>query len=370
MGERLADAAGQHNAVTGEVGSRLDLVSFHAKGGVALSGEHTEMNLGSQLRLHRAGFKVVASFPSFASTPIYITEADPDGCAACPSSSSPTLAYRTSPAYGAYEMAMMKRSLDLEAAVGVKLGGVLTWAFTFPGTPYFSGYRALATNGIELPVLGAFRLLGRLSGTRLPLTSSGAHELDDLLTNSVRGEPEVDGLAAAEASSVRVLLWNYHDELVPAPATPVHLELELPPTFGPHARVSELRVDESHGDAYAAWQTLGSPQKPSPAQLAALQRAMAPSSPMPDQVLALTPGGSIELDFELPRFGVSLFTVVPFDCGGASSCVSSSIARQDAPAGCGCRFAGGGKSGVPPGIVVAVLAAIALRKRARFRYLP
>ena len=86
----------------------------------------------------------------------------------------PANAYRNSTAYGAYEIAMMKHSLELEAEVGVKLGGVLTWAFTFPGTPYFAGYRTLATNGINLPVMGAFKLLGRLAGTRVPLTSSGA----------------------------------------------------------------------------------------------------------------------------------------------------------------------------------------------------
>ena len=102
-------------------------------------------------------------------------------------SSTPADAYRNSTAYGAYEIAMMKHTLELEAQVGVKLGGLLTWAFTFPGTPYFAGYRALATNGINLPVLGAFKLLGRLAGTRLPLTSSGAHTLDDILANGVRG---------------------------------------------------------------------------------------------------------------------------------------------------------------------------------------
>ena len=132
------------------------------------------MDLGTQLRLHRAGFDAVAAFPQFKQTPIYITEADPDGCAACPASTMPADAYRNSTAYGAYEIAMMKHTIDLEAQEGVKLGGVLTWAFTFPGTPYFAGYRALATNGINLPVMGAFKLLGRLAGTRLPLTSSGA----------------------------------------------------------------------------------------------------------------------------------------------------------------------------------------------------
>jgi xylan 1,4-beta-xylosidase len=156
------------NAVTGNVGTRLDLVTFHAKGGVAITGGHVEMNLGQQLKLHLAGINAVASRSQFKQTPIYITEADPDGCAACPASSTPADAYRNSTAYGAYEIAMMKHTLELEAQVGVKLGGLLTWAFTFPGTPYFAGYRTLATNGINLPVLGAFELLGRLAGTACP----------------------------------------------------------------------------------------------------------------------------------------------------------------------------------------------------------
>ena len=42
----------------------------------------------------------------------------------------------------------------------------MTWAFTFPGTPYFAGYRALTTNGIDLPVMGAFKLLGALGRQR------------------------------------------------------------------------------------------------------------------------------------------------------------------------------------------------------------
>jgi xylan 1,4-beta-xylosidase len=54
-------------------------------------------------------------------------------------SQAPASAYRNSPAYGAYEVAMMKRSLDLAAEEGVNLRGVLTWAFTFPDTAYFAG---------------------------------------------------------------------------------------------------------------------------------------------------------------------------------------------------------------------------------------
>jgi xylan 1,4-beta-xylosidase len=309
----LAHCATGTNAVTGATGTRLDLVTFHAKGGVAVAGDHVQMDLGNQLRLHRAGFEAVAVMPQFAQTPIYITEADPDGCAACAADLIPGAAYRNSTAYGAYEVAMMKHTLDLEADVGVRLGGVLTWAFTFPGTPYFAGYRALATNGIDLPVMGAFRLLGRLAGTRLPLTSSGARALDDILANGVRGAPDVDAIAARDGAAIQVLVWNYHDDLVGASATPVHLAIAVPESFGANVRVSHLRVDDAHGDAYAAWVAQGMPASPTPAQIDALQAAMEPSPLVPDATVAVGAGGSVAVDFELPRFAVSLITLVPAD---------------------------------------------------------
>ncbi len=301
------------NAVTGAAGTRLDVVTFHAKGGVAVVGDHVQMDLGNQLRLHRAGFRAVAAFPQFAQTPIYITEADPDGCAACSASEIPGGAYRNSTAYGAYEIAMMKHTLDLEAQVGVNLGGVLTWAFTFPGTSYFPGYRALATNGINLPVMSAFELLGRMAGTRVPLTSSGARTLDDVLANSVRGQPDVDGMATLDGAMIQVLLWNYHDDIVMAASAPVRLAITVPPSFGSSVRVSHLRVDESHGDAYTVWLAQGMPATPTAEQIAALRAAMDPAPLVPDATVAVAADGIVALDFELPRFGVSLLTIAPGD---------------------------------------------------------
>ena len=301
------------NAVTGATGTRLDLVTFHAKGGVAVVGDHVEMDLGNQLRLHRAGFEAVASFPQFAQTPIYITEADPDGCAACSADEIPGGAYRTSTAYGAYEVAMMKHTLDLEARVGVNLGGVLTWAFTFPGTPYFAGYRALATNGIDLPVMSAFKLLGRLAGTRVPLASSGARALDDILANGVRGQPDIDGIATVDDRALQVLVWNYHDDLVTVAATPVRLAIAVPERFGARVVVSHLRVDDAHGDAHTTWIAQGMPASPSDAQRAALLQAMEPAPLVPDATVAVPADRSVSVDFDLPRFAISLVTVVPVD---------------------------------------------------------
>jgi xylan 1,4-beta-xylosidase len=331
----LQHCASGSNALTGHAGTRLDLVSFHAKGGVSIAEGRIQMDLGNQLRLHRTGFEAVAAFPQYKQTPIYITEADPDGCAACPASTFPADAYRNSTAYGAYELAVMKHSLELEAELGVKLGGVLTWAFTFPGTAYFAGYRVLATNGIDLPVLSAFKLLGRLDGTRLPLTSSGALKLDDILMNGVRDQPEIDGLATQNGAAIQVLLWNYHDVIASVTTTPVHLTIHLPDGFGPYARISHLRADELHGDAYTVWRAQGAPASPSAAQIADLQRAMEPSSFVPDRTVAIGESRSVELDFDLPRFGVSLLTISPaLDASDGGS----SATPLTPHGGCACRL--------------------------------
>ncbi len=375
----LQHCATDTNAVTGQTGTRLDLVTFHAKGGVAITGDHVEMDLGNQLRLHQSGFTAVAAFSQFKQTPIYITEADPDGCAACPASSDPADAYRNSAAYGAYEIAMMKHTLELEAEVGIKLGGLLTWAFTFPGTSYFPGYRALATNGINLPVMSAFKLLGRLAGTRLPLSSGGA--LSDILTNGVRGQPEIDGMATLDNATVQVLVWNYHDDIVTVAATPVHLAIQVPASFGSSVRISHLRVDDTHGDAYTVWMSQGMPASPSAAEVAALQQAMDPSPLVPDATLAVPADGSVGVDFDLPRFGVSLVTIqsaARASDGGAIGSGGNTATGQggstSSPArtsgsGCVCGVAGRGEGAASAaallGMVMLALAMCVRRRSAR-----
>jgi xylan 1,4-beta-xylosidase len=374
----LEHCATGSNAVTGTTGTRLDLVTFHAKGGVGITDGHVEMNLGNQLRLHRSGFDTVAAFPQFRQTPIYITEADPDGCAACSATSIPADAYRNSTAYGAYEIAMMKHTLELEAQVGIKLAGVLTWAFTFPGTPYFGGYRALATNGINLPVLSAFKLLGSLAGARLPLSSSGARPLNDILTRGVRDQADVDGLATRNGTTVQTLVWNYHDDIVPVAATPVQLAIKVPASFGANVRVSHLRVDESHGDAYPVWVSQGMPQNPSGEQLAALQQAMEPSSLVPDRTLRVATNGSVCVDFDLPRFGISLVTISPAagasdvgtdrgDCAGSPGAARDPARRKES--GCACHFGTRGGDAAPSEALLTLSALVlAVRGWKRFRH--
>jgi len=360
----LQHCATGSNAATGAIGARLDMISFHAKGGVAITDNHVEMDLGNQLRLHRSGFTTIAGFPAFRQTPIVITEADPDGCAACPASQMPADVYRNSPAYGAYEVAMMKRTLELEARLGVNLRGVLTWAFLFPGSPYFVGYRALESNGIDLPVLSAFKLLGRLDGTRLPVTSSGARELDDILANGVRGQADVDAMATLNGSEVQVLIWNYHDDIVTVAASPVHVSVKVPGAFGPRVVATHLRADDTHGDAYTLWVGQGSPPAPTAMQLEALRASMEPTLLEAPRVLDVA-DGAVTLDFDLPRFGISLITLAPLATVGDASAGDSGTALGGGTGsgGCGCAVAVPCGAGTETLLSVAMVAVLVLARR-------
>ena len=341
------------NGVTGATGTRLDLVSFHAKGGVAIASGHVQMNMRNQLAQHRDGFNMIAGFSQFRSTPIVISEADPDGCAACSTEDVPADAYRNSTAYGAYEVAMMKRTLELEARAGVNLRGVLTWAFMFDGEPWFAGHRTLATNGIHKPVLNAFKLLGALGGNRLPVTSSGALTLDQILASSVRGQQaDVDAMATRDGNRVQVLVWNYHDDLVAVAAAPVRVTVTLPTGWGTRATITHLRVDETHGDAHTVWMSQGSPAAPSAAQRAALVAAMEPAPLEPARTVDVV-GGAVTVDFDLPRFGISLITLAPpapADGGVPDAAGTTDGSTSDAGAGGaggrGGAAGGGGMAGV------------------------
>jgi len=292
------------NHISGQTGTRLDYIGFHAKGGVSLHEGHVRMNLGNQLRIHRRGFGIVADFPQYRQTPIIIGEADPDGCAGCPSSQFPERAYRNVPAYGAYEVATMKYSLDLAKQLGVNLQGVLTWAFMFDGKPYFEGFRTLATNGIHKPVLNAFKMLGQMTGDEVPVVSEGALGLDTILSSGVRDRADINGMAVADERVVKILLWNYHDLLRVAEPAKIQLGVTVPTAFRA-ARVTHYRIDETHSNAYTKWLELGSPQTPGSETLDELRATMQLQMLEPARGVEVV-NGRVVLDFELPRFGLSL----------------------------------------------------------------
>ena len=294
------------NYVTGKTGSPLDFVSFHAKGAPRFVDGDVVMGIQNQLRDLNAGFEIIASFPELKNKPIVIGESDPEGCAACSSRVSPQNAYRNGLMYPSYTAAVMPRHLDLAARHGVNLLGAVTWAFEFEDQPYFDGFRDLATNGVDKPVLNVFRMLGMMTGARASVENPDAAPLDEMLRTGVKQKPDLHAMASIDAHSAAVLISNYHDSAKPGPAAPVDLTISGLP--GGRLQLQHFRVDESHSNSYDAWKKMGSPQQPEATQYAALESAG--QLQMLDSPRWITSSnGTVHLAFDLPLHGVSLIRV-------------------------------------------------------------
>jgi xylan 1,4-beta-xylosidase len=256
------------NKATGETGTPIDFISFHAKGQPKDINGRVQMGISSQLRDIDGAFAVIARYPELRDTPIVIGESDPEGCAAC---QGPNLAYRNGTMYSSYTAASFPRKLDLAEKHGVNLEGALTWAFEFEDQPYFAGFRSLATNGIDKPVLNVFRMFSKMSGSRLPVSSDSAVSLPDMLRSGVRGKPDVSALAAADGKKITVLAWHYHDDDLRGPDAELRIDLLGAPKGVP--KVKRYLVDETHSNSFTAWQAMGSPQTPTSQQIADLEEA-------------------------------------------------------------------------------------------------
>jgi xylan 1,4-beta-xylosidase len=286
----------------------LDFISFHVKGRPNVVDGHVQMGLDHELNNAADGFAIVRQFPQFQKLPIILSEADPEGCAACSARLYPPNAYRNGPLYPSYTAAAMKGLFELADREHVNLLGMLTWAFEFEGKPYFDGYRTLATNGVDKPVLNFFRMAGMMRGNFVSAVSSGATPLDNILTHSVRQAPDIDALATTASGEASVLLWNYHDDDVAGPAAAMTVSMKsIPPTVH-RVLLQQYRIDDHYSNAYTTWKEMGSPQEPTPEQYARLQAAG--QLQLLDSPRWITPeNGEIRLDVQLPRMGLSLLRV-------------------------------------------------------------
>ena len=301
----LDHCAHQKNFANGKTGSHVDFISFHPKGSPKWEGDHVEMGISQQLSAIAEGFKIIGSFPEWRSTPIILGESDPEGCAACSARENPQNQYRNGPLYGAYTVEVLSNILILAAREHVNFTGAVTWAFEFEDQPPFEGFRELATNGIDKPVLNAFRMLGLLGSQKLKVHSSGTLPTDDVVKSGIRQSPDINAIAAHGDHDIEVLVWNYHDDDVAFPATTVELDINALPANVKRARLEHFRVDSDHSNAYAAWRSLGGPHSLSTSQQQELQNAgqlQLLTSPMWVDIKS----GQLTETFTLPRQGLSL----------------------------------------------------------------
>jgi len=286
----------------------LDFISFHAKGRPTIIDGRVTMGIKHELADADRGFYLISQYPKYRNLPIILSEADPEGCAACSSRVNPANNYRNGTLYPAYTAAAFKALFDLQDKHKVNLLSMLSWSFEFEDKDYFEGFRSLATNGIDKPVLNLFRMFGLMSGTRVATTSTSSVSLDTLVKTGVRDSADVDGMATLADRDASVLLWNYHDADLAAAATPTTVNVQGIPRGVTRVLVKHYRIDDTHSNAYTVWKAMGSPQQPTVEQYAQL-KSQAGLQLLNSPVWLDVVDGKLTIPTELPRQSISLLKI-------------------------------------------------------------
>jgi len=295
------------NYVTDQSGSPIDFIAFHAKGAPKVVDGHVQMNMGRQLTDIAKGFEVVASFPEVKNLPIIIGESDPEGCAACGMATNPENAYRNGTMYSSYTAASFARKYALADSFGINLKGAVSWSFEFENQPWFYGFRDLATNGVDKPVLNVFRMFGKMKGKRVQVTGSHMYPLPVVVDSSIRRDyTDIGALASKEGSRATVMVWNYHDDDRNIEET-ANVDVRIAGIPGRQVSITEYRIDREHANSYEAWKKMGSPQSPTPAQIKELEEGS--ELGITGKGKKMVSDGNVSLSITLPRQGVLLLCV-------------------------------------------------------------
>ena len=148
-------------------------------------------------------------------------------------------------------------------------------------------------------------MFGLLGSERLHATSSGTLAMEDVLSAGVRGHPDINAIATRKPHEIEVLLWNYHDEDIPASAAPIELTVSGLPAEARRGVLEQFLIDSDHSNAFTAWKTMGSPKSLSADQHEELQKAgqlqllRTPEWVSPEN-------RTLHLKFVLPRNGLRL----------------------------------------------------------------
>ena len=319
----LMDAFFQHcsggvNFRTGAVGTRLDFITYHAKGGGFNFEMHAKKevpSVESLLYQIRLGMDLAVKY-GYRDREIVLSEADPDGWAAGGFYDNENMIFRNTEYYASYVASSYEKIDELAHEYGMTVRP-LAWAFMFPGERMFEGTRTFSTQGVNKPVFNLFRLYGMLGDEKLAFLSDGARGIKEAygsqpVPKGIRytgegEETDVSGFAVRGADGeTQILVYSHNNDRDKAEMTGVTLKVEG--LSADSVQVTEYRIDPDHSNARKAWIEAGKPLFPDGAEYEKIKAADELSCMMKDQNCSVE-NGTLTIQETVPAHSVSLFII-------------------------------------------------------------
>lgn len=123
------------------------------------------------------------------------------------------------------------------------------------------------------------------------------------MDSSIRAKTDIGALASRDSRSASVMMWNYHDD--DEQGVPELIKLSIDHLPAKTVTVIQYRIDNEHSNSYELWKKMGSPQQPTAAQIAELEKA-GQLQTLGKATKAFSKNGKLILDVSMPRQAVSL----------------------------------------------------------------
>lgn len=303
----LKHCAFEKNHATSEKGSRLDFISFHAKGSSwPRPSQTTESpSLTSILNQLDSYCQIIAKYPQYKHHEILFDECDMAVATNFGVYDFPFYRFNNTSYFPVFILRLTKHLLDAMQRVSLNIQFFTTWAFYFEDKRYFEGNRALFTNeNIKKPVYNAFHTLELLGETRVDF------QVESGQPNSLSDSSEkIDGLATiGQDDSVCVLLWYFDEHPDATGERMVRLDIQNLSYQSKKVQIQKYVINAQHSNAYSAWCKLGSPQDPTPKALKKIREREALQLVETVENFA-DPNGRLILSVALSMHGVCLLKI-------------------------------------------------------------
>ena len=300
----------EENYYSGKIGTRIDFMSFHSKGGIYRFNALAQKQLPSikEFLTNIVTQSSIIKKYGYDNLECVLSEADPDGWAAGGRYDNFNLNFRNTEYYASYVMSAYKNMYDLAEKQNMDIRP-LAWAFMFEAERCFEGTRTFSTQGINKAVFNLFKLFSKLGTQRISLETS--RDLDPLTfadMNGTKEGPEVDGWATMDSDEkIEVLVYCHHDDWDLKETFDINLEIENLPKDS-NVKITHYRIDEEHSNAYSEWVRQGRPNYPNEAQKQAiLSRSGLEFNCEPYE--SKIENGKLSEKFTLPTHAISLLVI-------------------------------------------------------------
>ena len=298
------------NYCTQEKETRLDFITFHAKGGgfpFQMHAPKENPSVESLIHQVKLGLDIIKEY-GYQDREVVLSEADPDGWAAGGVYDNANMIFRNTEYYASYVASSYAEIDRLSAEYGMKVRP-LAWAFLFPGERCFEGTRTFTTQGIDKAVFNLFKIYGMLGNEKLGFECDKAKRPDPQKvqkTSRYTGEGEetwVTGFAVrGNGGEIQTVIASHHNDRDHREINRITLEVDGLKD-GEYA-VEHYRIDVEHSNPYAEWVRQGCPLFPEGEQYEAIKKRDGLEKLCPDSVMQAADGRAA-LEFDMPAHGVS-----------------------------------------------------------------